>query len=320
MKTTEAMARLVRANPVDSHALAESGRSPRAQAALDSILAAPTQPRRVSARKARAAFPPARPVLVLATVGAVAVSIMVYQLPGVISRSGQTGTSLAETQKARPLDPEMNRSVAGLPPPAFGYPSGNSGELPLPPTLTPQLPQTRALTLLGPGSTYLLTQVGRADIVVVGTIVEASSTPSSGPGEVGFTTLVLKDGEILYERVGSTPGADLPAVGAGTSVEQMLVFRAVGPWAEDIGYRGGLALGDQVVFIGTRRHPFGASNLPGFWLLLGDYSAYREENGVFTRLTLVHDDPMGDSFTLPELKEMLAPYGRQEGGGDEDGT
>jgi hypothetical protein len=125
---------------------------------------------------------------------------------------------------------------------------------------------------------------------------------------VGFTSFVLKPGEILHERTGSPPGTELPTVGVAASANERLVFRALGSGAEDVGYRGGLAVGDQVVFIGTRRHPLGASSLPGFWLLLGDYSAYRGEGGVFTRLAPVHDDPMGDSFTLPELKEILAPY------------
>lgn len=263
----------------------------------------------MSAWRARAVFRPTRSVLVLATVGAVAVAIMVYQLPRVISRSGQTGTSLAETVEKRPLDPE-DRSEVGLPPSAYAYPNGNLGVPSLPPTFTPHTPQTRTNLLLGPGSTYLLTQVGRADIVVVGTIAEASSTPSNGPGDAGFTTFVVKPGEILHERAGSPPEAELPTVGAAASANERLVFRTVGPGVEDIGYRGGLAVGDQVVFIGTRRHPFGASNLPGFWLLLGDYSAYRGEGGVFTRLAPVHDDPMGGSFTIPELREILAPYGQ----------
>lgn len=254
-------------------------------------------------------FPPTRPVLVLATTGLVAAAILAYQLPREIPRSGQTGTSLAETVQERPLDPEA-RSGVRLPPSAYDAPNSNLDPLSPPPLGTPRSPQTRTNLLLGPGSTYLLTQVGRADIVVVGTIAEASATPSNGPGDAGFTTFVVKPGEILHERAGSPPEAELPTVGAAASANERLVFRTLGPGVEDVGYRGGLAIGDQVVLIGTRRHPFGASNLPGFWLLLGDYSAYRGEGGVFTRLALVHDDPMGDSFTLPELREILAPFGQ----------
>ncbi|MCZ7662217.1 MAG: hypothetical protein M5U22_04410 [Thermoleophilia bacterium] len=305
MKTTEAMTRLARANPVDARALAQEGRSPGAQAALDRIFAAATDPTVGAARGGGDTSSLKRSLLVLATLGLVAAAVMLYQLPLETPRSGQTSTPVAETVQQGPVDPE-DLSVAGLPSPSDS--SGDASFLSPHPTMTPLAPQTYAFPV--PGSTHLLTQVEKADIVVLGTITEVSPTPSSGADDPGYTTFLVEPAEILLERAGSTPAVELPATGEGAPVKERLVFRALGPEVEGIGHRGGLAVGDQVVFIGTRHYPLGASSLPGFWLPLGDFSAYREQGGRFRRVAPAHEDPMGDSFTLPELREILAPYGR----------
>lgn len=313
MRTATAMARLVRANPVDSRNVAKEGRSPRAQVALNRIFAAPADDPSVNPSRGTRSALPTRPFLLAPAIAgvvvlAVAAALMVSHLPRESPRSGPPGTTAAGTAQREPLGLEGRSFATTLPRSAYADSRGNRYAPSSPPT-TSAGASTMVHTLLVPGSTHLLAQVVDADIVAYGIISEVSSTPSSGPGDVGYTTFALERAEILLGRGNSATSAGEPGASEAVSVGERLLFRAVGFGVEDVGHRGGLAEGDQVVFIGTRRYPLGESSLPGFWLLLGDYSAYRGDDGLFTRLTQVHDDPSGNSFTLPELREMLAPYG-----------
>lgn len=305
MRTAEAMARLVRADPVDIRLVANQGRSHAAQVALTGIFATPIGYRgAIPAQGPRGVSPRTHSQLVLAVVGvfvvAVVAALATHQLPRMSPRfntlstttAGTPGTTTAGAAERTPSD-------------QGGVPGAHSS----PPGSAPRVTTMRGIML--PGATNLLMQVINADIIASGSIQEISSTPSTGPGDAGYSTFVLARPEILLGGGDSGWGASAPTLGGQSSVGEALVFRAVGFGVEDIGHRGPLAVGDQVVFIGTRTYPLGESELPGYWLLLGDYSVYtRGESGEFTRLAPVYDDPRGNSFTLPELREMLAPYKR----------
>ena len=310
MNTTRAMASLARSNPVDARSLASKGRSPEAQAALLGIFAAPAQSSAAPSPRAQGVSPSGRALLLLTTVALLAVALLMYELPREHAPSLSPGPSVAVPDQQGPADTE-GRAWTELPPSVYAPTYGDPGYRSPTPTLTPPGPHRYAL--LPPGSAYLLAQIGEADIVAVGTIAETSSTASGGPNDPGYTTFRLEPAEILLGQAAPNSGAGVPAPGEESPAEDGLLFRAVGSGVEDIGYRGGLSLGDQVVFLGTRRYPLGESTLPGFWLLLGDYSAFRKEGGVFTRLAPVPDDPTGNSFTLPELEEVLErlPTGRR---------
>ncbi|MHB8869191.1 MAG: hypothetical protein ACYC6T_14265 [Thermoleophilia bacterium] len=306
MNTARAMASLARSNPIDARSLAAKGRSPEARAALLGIFAAPAQPSAVSPPRVQLASSSRRVLLLLGTAALVAVLLLAYELPREQAPSLPPGPSVAIADQPGPADTE-GRAWMGLPPSVYSAPDGFLGYGSPTPTLSPLAP--RANALLAPGSTYLLTQIRAAAVVAVGTIAETSPTPSSGPSDPGYTTFRLEAVQTLLARADSESGPETPASGEEDPAEETLLFRTAGVGVEDVGHQGGLAPGDQVVFFGTRRSPTGERMLPGYWLLLGDYSAYKEEDGVFVRLAPVYDDPEGNSFTLPELETMLAPYG-----------
>lgn len=307
MNTDRAMASLARANPVDPGSLATKGRSPGAQAALLRILAAPQSGAEAAERESAVSSSPTRRTRVLlATVALAAGALLVSEMPHGRVPTDSPGPEVAATTSPATADTagqpwrEHVPTVVTPPEDPFGSRLRST---------TRVFPAPSSYALLPPGSKYLSAQIMRADIVVAGTITEVWPVPGAAEGAPEYITFRLEGVQTLLARTDSGSDAGTPAPGEAAPAEETLLVRAAAAGVEDVGHRGGLAPGDRVVFFGTRRSPTGETALPGFWLLLGDYSAYKEEDGVYVRVALVYDDPGGNSFTLPELETMVAPYG-----------